>query len=49
MRSVNDIPNNKIRYFKNTGSSNTPVFTEQTGNDNPFETITDGLDNLNEF
>jgi hypothetical protein len=40
---------NKLRYLKNTGSSSIPVFTEQTGNDNPFDTITSTLDNLDEF
>jgi hypothetical protein len=28
-----------FRYFKNTGSSTTPVFTEQTGTDNPLNGI----------
>ncbi len=40
---------NKIRYYKNTGSSSVPIFTEQFNSDNPFDTITNNLEYFDEF
>jgi hypothetical protein len=41
-----DLPTGMIRFFKNTGSSTNPVFTEQTGPDNPFDSFTELGDEL---
>ena len=34
----------KLVYFKNTGSSDNPVYTEQTGDDNPFDGVDVGYE-----
>ena len=35
------IRDSKPVYYKNTGTNNTPAFTEATGDNNPFQSITD--------
>ena len=39
----------KIYYFKNTGNDSIPTFTEQTGSDNPFDSVDVGLNSTIDF
>ncbi|MEM7107115.1 MAG: FG-GAP-like repeat-containing protein [Bacteroidota bacterium] len=44
--SLND---GTVRYFENTGTSTSPVFTERMGSDNPFASITNPAPGVNSY